>query len=423
MRFLGHGWLALVVMMAGSGLARSEAPMDSLQASRRLTELRADIAKLESQIATSDAEAKDLSTELDNLDRNISLRKAVVATLGEERDRIDVLMAQTGEQIRYRRNDLVRLQGNRSEMQQQYSVLKTMVTNRVVFVYKHWNIDRWTALLGARSLPDLLSRQVYFRKLYHWDTRHLEELSQRADSLASIEGRIQVEQDALHRDLQDQRVARQQKSELMAQKSEEEAALVSKKEERSHLLTEIRTDQRALEKRLIETRQAVQEIEKAIASMESRRVPVAPPPGYFATGQAFASLQGKLPWPVVGRVVNRFGTQKHPRLGTVTENTGIDIEATRGTPVRAVCDAQVGIVTWLRGFGNTIILDHRDGHYSVYAHLDQVKVVQGNWILAGDMIGTVGDTGSLEGPRLHFEIWNKRDIQNPQLWLASTPYP
>ena len=423
MRFRCQGCLVFFVMFASFCMAQRELPKDSVEASQRLRELRADISRLESRIASSNAQAKDLSVELDNLDRNISLRKSVISTLEEERDRIDSDIEQTAEQIRYRQNDIRRLQGNRYEMQGQYSELHDIVSRRVIYVYKHWNIDRWTTLLNARSLSDLLSRQFYFRKLHHWDTRHLEELSRCADSLETIEQQVRTEREALDKDLQHQQTARNQKDEMIGQKTVEETALVLKKDERSRLLAEVRADKVALENQLKETHQAIQEIEKAIAAMESRRVPVAPPTGYFTSGIAFASLQGRLPWPVIGRVINRFGRQRHPRLGTVTENTGIDIEASRGTPVRAVSDAQVGIVTWLRGFGNTVILDHKDGHYSVYAHLDQVKVLQGGWILAGDVIGTVGDTGSLEGPRLHFEIWNKREIQDPELWLTATNYP
>jgi septal ring factor EnvC (AmiA/AmiB activator) len=423
MRFRCQGCLFILMILASIGMAQQELPKDSLEASRRLQELRADIARLESQIASSNAKAKDLSAELDQLDQNISLRISVINTLEEERDRINGDIERTTEQIQFRQNDIRRLQGNRSELQKQYNTLYDVVSRRVVYVYKHWNIDRWTTLLNSQSLSDLLSRQYYFRKLHHWDTKHLEELSHCTDSLESIERRVQAEREALDRDLQHQQSARHQKDEMIEQKTTEETALVLKKDERTQLLTEVRADKVALENQLKETQQAIQEIEKAIVAMESRRVPVVPPAGYFTSGMPFASLQGKLPWPVVGRVVNRFGVRRHPRLGTVTENTGIDIEASRGTPVRAVSDAQVGIVTWLRGFGNTVILDHKDGHYSVYAHLDQVKVLQGGWILAGDVIGTVGDTGSLEGPQLHFEIWNKRQIQDPELWLTATNYP
>ena len=423
MLFLRMGFIAFLLLSASLLFAQGDEFADTLGASKQLKEMREEIQRLESQIASSNAQEVDLLAELDNLDHTISLRQSVIKTLSKERVRLDDGIRQTDRQIRSRQRDVKHLVSNRGEMKRQYDALHDVVSRRAVHVYKHWNVDRWTILLGAQSIADLLSRQFYFRKLHHWDTKHMEELSRRADSLKAIETRIQKEQEELGRDLQRQESARNRKSQLIVQKKDEEGALVRKKSDRAAVLTDVRSDRQAMQQRLEEIRQAAEEIDKNIAAMESRRVPEAPPPGYFTSGQSFASLKGKLPWPVSGKVVTRFGKYRHPQLGTITENTGIDIQASKGTPVRAVSDAQVGMVTWLRGFGNTVILDHRDGHYSVYAHLDEINVAQKEWLLAGDIIGSVGETGSLDGPRLHFEIWNKRNIQDPQGWLSKSPLP
>ena len=423
MMFLRVGSITFLLLSASLLYAQGDEFIDTLGASKQLKELREEIQRLESQIASSNAQEVDLLAELDNLDRTISLRQSVIKTLSKERIRLDDGIQRTDRQIRSRQREVEQLVSNRGDMKRQYDDLHDVVSRRAVHVYKHWNVDRWTILLGAQSIADLLSRQFYFRKLHHWDTTHMEELSWRADSLKAIEICIQKEQEELRRDLQRQETARNRKSQLIVQKKDEEGALVHKKSDRATILADVRSDRQAMQQQLEETRQAAKEIEKNIAAMESRRVPVTPPPGYFTSGQPFASLKGKLPWPVSGRVVTRFGKYRHPQLGTITENTGIDIQAPKGTPVRAVSDAQVGMVTWLRGFGNTVILDHRDGHYSVYAHLDEINVAQKEWLLAGDIIGSVGETGSLDGPRLHFEIWNKRNIQDPQRWLSRSPIP
>ena len=423
MRFLHSGWLVFLMVILPIFVNGQEVISDTLDPAKRLQELREQIQQLESRIASSGAKEQDLVTELDRLDRTISLRQSVIKTLSKERVRLDNSIRKTGSQIQQRQRDINRLTSEHIDMRKRYDALQNVVNRRAVQVYKHWNIDRWTILLKAQSITDLLSRQYYFRKIHHWDVRHLEELSQRADSLKSLETRIQHQQDALHADRSNQETARNQKNRLINQKREEETTLTEKKSARSAVLTDVRSDREALEKQLAEKQTAVQEIERQIAAMEARRSIEPPPPGYFASGQLFASLKGKLPMPVPGEIITHFGTSRHPRLGTITENTGIDIQAPMGALVRTVSDAQVGMVTWLRGFGNTIILDHQDGHYSVYAHLEEVHVAQGNWLRAGEVIGTVGDTGSLEGPRLHFEIWQKRITQDPESWLTKTPYP
>lgn len=423
MKFLDSGWLVILLGILPLFVNGQEVNSDSLDPGKRLRELREQIQQLESRIASSNAREHDLVTELDGLDRTISLRQSVIRTLSKERARLDKNIHNTGNQIQLRQRDIDRLTSEYDEMRVQYDALQEVVNRRAVQVYKHWHVDRWTILLNARSIGDLLSRQYYFRKIHHWDVRHLEELNQCADSLKSLEVLIQREQDALRADLGKQENTRNQKDRVIRQKQDEEATLLAKKNSRSAVLADVRSDRDALQQQLQEKQSAAQEIERQIAAMEARRSYEAPPPGYFASGQPFASLKGKLPMPVNGEIVTHFGTYRHPRLGTITENTGVDIQAPMGAPVRSVSDAQVGMVTWLRGFGNTIILDHQDGHYSVYAHLDEVHVAQGNWLRAGEVIGTVGDTGSLEGPRLHFEIWQKRITQDPESWLIRTPYP
>ena len=69
------------------------------------------------------------------------------------------------------------------------------------------------------------------------------------------------------------------------------------------------------------------------------------------------------------------------------------------------------------GFGNTVIVDHNNGYYTVYAHLDEIAVKKFQILQAGSVIGTVGDSGSLEGAKLHFEIYANNEPQNPTRWL------
>ncbi|MDP7483608.1 MAG: peptidoglycan DD-metalloendopeptidase family protein, partial [Candidatus Marinimicrobia bacterium] len=131
----------------------------------------------------------------------------------------------------------------------------------------------------------------------------------------------------------------------------------------------------------------------------------------------FKELKGKLPWPIEGKVISRFGTYQNPNLKTVTENTGIDIHGSEGTAVKSIYDGIVTTVTYIRGYGNTVILDHGDGFYSVYTHVTDVEVEENSYVNARDIIAHVGDSGSLEGTKLHFEIWGNKDKLNPELWL------
>jgi len=116
--------------------------------------------------------------------------------------------------------------------------------------------------------------------------------------------------------------------------------------------------------------------------------------------------------------VGRFGNETNPKFGTVTFNSGIDISAPMGTDVHAVAKGRVDVVNEDFGsYGEMIILNHGDGYYSLYAHLSAATVGKGQEVAAGQVIGRVGDTGSLKGSILHFEIRKGRTALNPTTWL------
>ena len=100
------------------------------------------------------------------------------------------------------------------------------------------------------------------------------------------------------------------------------------------------------------------------------------------------------------------------------ENIGIDIRAEFGEDVRAVADGVVTAITWQRGRGNIVIINHLGGYFTVYTHLSQILVQIDQKIKLGQVIGNVGDTGSLHGPMLHFEIWKSNRVLNPEEWLG-----
>jgi septal ring factor EnvC (AmiA/AmiB activator) len=138
----------------------------------------------------------------------------------------------------------------------------------------------------------------------------------------------------------------------------------------------------------------------------------------FVPSASLESLRGRLPWPVEGDVLTTFGRSRHPRYGTSTYNSGVDIGARRGEGIRAVAAGQVEFVDWVPGYGKTVILSHGGGYYSLYAHASQVLVRVGDHIDAGSTIARVGDTDSLHGDCLHFELRRGGQAIDPIPWLT-----
>jgi septal ring factor EnvC (AmiA/AmiB activator) len=156
---------------------------------------------------------------------------------------------------------------------------------------------------------------------------------------------------------------------------------------------------------------------RAVAKVPPPGRPARPAPGDGAAGTGFAALRGRLAWPADGRVVAEYGPQVNPRFGTRTFRNGIDIEASEGSNIEAVFPGHVVYTGWFRGYGNLIIVDHGGEYYTVYAHAADIRVTEGDEVKQGQIIGTVGDTGSLQGPRLYFEVRHEGKPQDPAQWL------
>jgi septal ring factor EnvC (AmiA/AmiB activator) len=133
----------------------------------------------------------------------------------------------------------------------------------------------------------------------------------------------------------------------------------------------------------------------------------------------FERLRGRLPWPASGTLASTFGRQEHPRFHTVTFNRGIEITATQGRNIVAVADGTVIYADLFKGYGLLVILDHGSGYFTLYAHASDILVKTGDGVSGGQVIAKVGDSGSLEGPQLYFELRHKGKPQDPLAWLQS----
>lgn len=151
----------------------------------------------------------------------------------------------------------------------------------------------------------------------------------------------------------------------------------------------------------------------AVQAPPPRRIEPAPQPQQTLRNQAPPPRTGTFSWPLLGRLVSGYG----PKAGGL-HNDGINIAAPKGSPVRA---AERGIVAYagneLRGFGNLLLIRHSDGWMTAYAHLDRLLIGRGEVVDAGATIGTVGSTGSVDSPQLHFEIRRGSRALDPMLYL------
>jgi septal ring factor EnvC (AmiA/AmiB activator) len=131
----------------------------------------------------------------------------------------------------------------------------------------------------------------------------------------------------------------------------------------------------------------------------------------------FHQAKGLLILPVRGKIITAYGHYRHPVLKTESVSRGIDIKADLGEPVRAVASGNVIYSKWLKGYGNLMIIEHGAHFHTVYAHAQELFKEKGDPVQSGEVIATVGDCESWNGPMLHFEIRQNGQPINPVEWF------
>jgi septal ring factor EnvC (AmiA/AmiB activator) len=258
-------------------------------------------------------------------------------------------------------------------------------------------------LLGATSAVDLVRRFDWLLLVAAQDRMLYDSILQSVQRVRSVEREL---------------TAKMEDVQAVRRESEEErASLVARREERTVLLTSVQNEKQKHMRTVGELEGAEQEMQRLITELERKAQDAS---GELAAdGLEFEAAKGRLPWPVEGKVTRWFGVQKDKRFGTSTFNGGIDIEAERKADVIAVHGGRADYVDWLPGYGQCIIINHGGGYFTLYAHTASVFVSAGDAVAAGQVIASVGDTGSLLGDALHFEIRKDAEPINPASWLRS----
>ena len=199
---------------------------------------------------------------------------------------------------------------------------------------------------------------------------------------------------------------------LTRDKQRETNLLEASHQKRENQLKDIRNERTQLAS-------AMQELVDAAARLEAviDEIVTSGAATYGGDGRHVLKSKGRLPWPVKGRILEPYGFREVGVKRAKVPHNGLTIESEFGTPVAAVADGAVSYTGRLRGYGQIVILDHGGGYFTLYGHLDEVDCFKGQLLLQGDYVGKVGDSGSLTGPQLYFELRVDRVQVDPLPWL------
>lgn len=380
--------------------ARPNLPPDSVRAynnriqeqEAKLGKLRADIRDLRRRDRELGRREQSTAKQLRQVEHEAALTADLLRTLEAKQERIEL-----------------QLEGIRTEHEvatEELAERKQRLGNTLRAMYVRGHPRTAEVILQTTSMRTALSHFKYLGVLARNNERLLEEIRAQEAYLAATDARLTETLAEVVSNADETRAERE--------------FLAEARKTRRTTLQRVRQQRAEYQRALKDLSESEKKVQSFIGVLEQRRQAA------IASGRAaevfpdvgFAQLRGRMPWPARGRVASAFGKQTHPKHGTVTFNSGIDIAAAEGEPVRAVARGQVEYVAWLDGYGRTIILNHGAGFYTVYAHLSETAVGEAQPVEPGQIIGRVGDSGSLDGAKLHFEVRDKANPVDPRAWLG-----
>lgn len=375
------GWRGIAIVVALLTLLMGGLPQADKQQQRQ---------QLQSQL-------RSLQGKMGALRSTINEKKQQERKVRRDIAELDAQIASVSKRLRQTRAELAYARKRQAELAKKLEVLTArlkrraeLLAQRLRSAYKYRSISVLTLISGARNLQELSSRSYALRQIVKTDRQLLDQV--RADQQAVAEAK--AEMDAVVR-----RISR-----LEANLRAEEQELKDAQQEKKETLEAI-----SRERALYERQLAILEAEsQAIA----RRLRALMETG---AGRARADKRwsGRFIRPVSGRITSGYGMRVHPIFKVRRMHTGIDISAPHGTPIVAADDGVVVGAGYIRGYGNTVIIDHGGGVATLYAHCSAILVSEGQEVKRGQTIARVGSTGYATGPHLHFEVRINGDPVNP----------
>jgi septal ring factor EnvC (AmiA/AmiB activator) len=287
------------------------------------------------------------------------------------------------------------------ELKKRIQVNEEYVARRLVAMYKMSWLGTIHLLASAESMQEFIQRKAALEHILTYDEKIRAEMVRNQAELETVLDRLERH--------------KIQKSERAKAYEEQIRQMAEERSMRQKLLADIRS-QKALELAAIEAlTQAADELDGKINSL--REEIKNENQDKIILQSPFSAHKGLLIMPVKGKITSLFGPYKNRKYNITNFRSGIDIKADKGEPIRSVFKGKVLYSDWFKGYGNMIIIDHGSNYYTVYAHLEEAFKSKGDKVAAGEVIATVGDTGSMEGTKLYFEVRHHGKPVDPLAWL------
>ncbi len=340
-------------------------------------------------------EKVELEKELQSVQENIVKTEQEKKLLKKEESSILEKLRAVSKSIERKEKNIKKLQQEEKEIEQRISILtqgsdkanlnlkseKNSMEQRLVLLYKE-------VITSSEVFePDLVNIR-YIDYILDANQRKVKQIETLRQSLDFKRTNLEIELNKLHS--------------VRKKQEDEKHALKSEKRAKDKLLKKIKEEKELKARVLNELQESRNRLEGLIAGLKK----------YPGAGQF-----GNIVWPIKGRIILSYGTVQGPEYGTKLISNGIDIESPPGMPVKACGDGEVVYADDFLGYGKIVLIDHKNGFHSLYAHLSRILVLKGEEVEIGTIIGKVGDTGSIRGSLLHFELRKNGKAVNPLNYL------
>ena len=359
-----------------------------------INKMKKEIEELSSKLRKANINETTTSKRITNLDEEIALVNKLIQSLKKEetlnRNKVNVLK----DRIKTKEDEL--------------GLLRKRYEQRIINTYQKGRVSDLEKVLSSTSWRQAVYRTQYLKIISTIEQKMTKDIENIL--LAINKDKLKLES-----------LLRQSIS-LKRDKQKQMTSLRKMRIKREKELNRIRQDKSALANYMQEKSAGVKQLESIIKKVLEDKARFEREERIRQQQQAlktkeFNLLKGQLPWPTEGRVISKFGKQWNSRLKTTTDNPGIDIKGQPGSPIRSTMSGVVTTITYIRGYGTTVIIDHGGGFYTVYSHVTNIQTQVDSEVRSGDVIAYMGDSGSVNGSKLHFEVWGKGQKLDPEKWL------
>ena len=353
------------------------------------------ISRLKNSINSGNKEVEKLKTQSKKTKDIIELTRKNIKNSNALINAYDKKISLYNKQLVNLENAIIRNNQSINEIKKSYEI-------RSISLYKNRNNDLSNYIFNSKSFSQMIYRLKYFNIISDINQKSVDKIKttqkfnkQKTYEISGLLDKVEESKNFKETEI----------SSLNQKKRYQEKLLKQLKNEENEVKAEIATQLKQID--------ALEKLRKQIIADKEKY-----------NEQQLASLKridkdirnykGKLDWPVQGKVIKKFGPQWNPRLNTTLDNPGIDISSRATLPVKSVFDGYVSTITFIAGYGTTVIIDHNNSYYTVFTHLENLLISENMNVKEGQNIGYVSNDNII-----HFEIWGNNQKLNPEKWLAN----